>query len=280
LKAPSTSQIMHGVALALTCLAYMGHGRRAPSAPPHLQGDPGFSAPFAKLLLTLNPAAAFRPASAAAHADARLNFNALRAQVSDGHQRHKPTVYMGAGSADRRSLLAAGAAAALTALLPPQVSLAREVKTKDQAKELIKTTAGKLKAILADKESFVKKYSTELSAERVEFDDPRAKLPEKIRIETFKMLEDDSDPEFQDGYTAYLEAWKNVKDYLKLAALSQKEVEIKVKDKKGRVVSTEKMKYGDSPTAGMLSAGEYCESAFQEVLGASLSLDTAVKYMN
>ena len=104
-------------------------------------------------------------------------------------------------------------------------------------------------------------------------------LPAQIPFVTFQKLEKNADPEFMEAAIDYAEAYRGVKDLVKLAKLTKQPVQVTTKEKgKPRVVS-ETVAYGDAPNSGLASTKEYAERAMNEMLGASLALDAAISFL-
>ena len=76
----------------------------------------------------------------------------------------------------------------------------------------------------------------------------------------------------------YAEAFRGVKDLVKLAKLTKSEVKVSFKEK-GKPVVDKVMEYGQAPNSGLSPADEYAKRAVNELLGASLALDAAVGFM-
>ena len=103
-------------------------------------------------------------------------------------------------------------------------------------------------------------------------------VPAAIPFTTFQKLEKTSDPEFMEAAIDYAEAYRGVKDLVKLAKLTKEQVVVSTKEPgKPRVEQT--IAYGDAPGSGLASAEEYAKRAVNEALGASLALDAAIGFM-
>ena len=98
-------------------------------------------------------------------------------------------------------------------------------------------------------------------------------LPAQIPFTTFQKLEKNADPEFMEAAIDYAEAYRGVKDLVKLAKLTKQPVEVSSKEA-GKPRTTEVKEYGE--VGSLASTKSYAERALQEVLGASLALDAAI----
>ena len=103
-------------------------------------------------------------------------------------------------------------------------------------------------------------------------------VPAAIPFTTFQKLEKTSDPEFMEAAIDYAEAYRGVKDLVKLAKLTRQEVTVSFKEE-GKPRVDKVMAYGDAPDSGLASTKEYAERALNEALGASLALDAAIGYL-
>ncbi len=170
------------------------------------------------------------------------------------------------GNCDRRAAISLPAAAALT-LLGPAPAVAAEEKA---AAEVLAAQAA-LKELLqpSGKDAF----KNGLSA-----GDPSAKLPKPVAFTTFQKLEGTSEPEFMEAAIYYMEAFRNARDLVKLAKLTKQQVQVSVQS--GDKRETKTIAYGDAEGSALDSAENYAERALKEVLGASLALDEAVKFMH
>jgi DNA-binding phage protein len=73
-------------------------------------------------------------------------------------------------------------------------------------------------------------------------------------------------------------AYRGVKDLVKLAKLTKEPVTVSIKEA-GKPRQDTVVNYGDAPGSGLSSAEEYATRAADELLGATLALDAAIKYM-
>lgn len=73
-------------------------------------------------------------------------------------------------------------------------------------------------------------------------------------------------------------AYRGVKDLVKLAKLTKEPVTVTTKEA-GKPRQETVVNYGDAPGSGLSSAEEYATRAADELLGATLALDAAIKYM-
>lgn len=73
-------------------------------------------------------------------------------------------------------------------------------------------------------------------------------------------------------------AYRGVKDLVKLAKLTKEPVVVATKEA-GKPRTETQMSYGEAPGSGLASAEEYAKRAADELLGATLALDAAIKYM-
>ncbi|EOD14773.1 hypothetical protein EMIHUDRAFT_461595 [Emiliania huxleyi CCMP1516] len=171
----------------------------------------------------------------------------------------------------RRTALSQAAAAAAAS-----TAFAHAAWAEPPPAEAVRGHLSELKALLADKENFV----TALS------DGAPYKLPAQIPFTTFQKLEKTSDPEFMEAAIDYAEAYRGVKDLVKLARLTKQTVAVSTKEP-GKPRKETQVRYGDVPDSGLATAKEYAERAADEILGAtgarevgaSVALDAAVKYM-
>lgn len=162
--------------------------------------------------------------------------------------------------------VAAAAALAAGSPLPAFAAAAPDAK----ASATVRETAAKLKALVKDKEAFVNGI--------IDGDASAPQLPAAVPFATFQKLEGTSDVEFMEAAIDYAEAFRNAKDLVKLAKLTTQQVEISVKEK-GKPRETKVMSYADAPGSSLDSTANYAERAANEVLGASLAIDAAVKAM-
>eukprot|EP00322_Chrysochromulina_rotalis_P016590 CAMPEP_0115865662 /NCGR_PEP_ID=MMETSP0287-20121206/19839_1 /TAXON_ID=412157 /ORGANISM="Chrysochromulina rotalis, Strain UIO044" /LENGTH=204 /DNA_ID=CAMNT_0003320185 /DNA_START=14 /DNA_END=628 /DNA_ORIENTATION=+ len=169
---------------------------------------------------------------------------------------------------DRRMLFqnACTAVAVGATLLPATAAHAADSK---EAK-LVRDTAKQLKELNDQKDAFI--------AGIIAADDAAPKLPAAIPFTTFQKLESTADPEFMEAAIDYAEANRAAKDLVKLAKLTKQKVQVSTKEP-GKPRVTEEVEYGSAPGSNLASTKEYAERAAQEVLGASVALDAAVKAM-
>jgi hypothetical protein len=73
-------------------------------------------------------------------------------------------------------------------------------------------------------------------------------------------------------------AYRGVKDLVKLAKLTKEPVVLTTKEA-GKPKQDQIVSYGEAPGSGLSSAEEYATRAADELLGASIALDAAIKYM-
>ena len=76
----------------------------------------------------------------------------------------------------------------------------------------------------------------------------------------------------------YAEAYRGVKDLVRLAKLTKEPVTVATKET-GKPRQEAVMSYGEAPGSGLATAEEYATRAADELLGATLALDAAIKYM-
>ena len=133
------------------------------------------------------------------------------------------------------------AAAASASTLLPQLAVAAE-KVDPKAASTLKDTSKALKAILEQKEAFVKGLT--------EADPTAPSLPQSISFTTFQKLEKAAGPDFMEAAIDYAEASRNARDLVKLAKLTQEPVLITTKEK-GKPKVMETKTYGEvrSPRA-------------------------------
>ena len=125
-----------------------------------------------------------------------------------------------------------------------------------------------MKALLDKKEDFIVGLE--------DGDSSAPQLPATVPLATFQALENTADPEFMEIAIDYLEAMRNARDLVKLAKLTKSKVTVTSKEV-GKPRTTVEAEYGEA--AGPLSARSYGERATEEVLGASLALEAAMKAM-
>ena len=199
------------------------------------------------------------------------------------------------------------AAAALAGGLASSAAQAATVPAKEA--QQLRDTSAALKALLENKESLVSALSTTPS---------EVKLPAPIPFTVFQKLEKTADPEFMEAAIDYAEgafpavpallpspcmrqtilrifmdlshslslslprlrtsAYRGVKDLVKLAKLTKDPVTV-TKKEKGQPRQEQVMSYGDAPGSGLSSTEEYAKRAGDEILGASVALEAAIKYM-
>merc|ERR1719149_101260 len=157
----------------------------------------------------------------------------------------------------RRVILSQAAAAAAAS-----TAFAHAAWAEPPPAEAVRGHLSELKALLADKENFV----TALS------DGAPYKLPAQIPFTTFQKLEKTSDPEFMEAAIDYAEAYRGVKDLVKLARLTKQTVAVSTKEP-GKPRKEAQVSYGDVSDSGLATAKEYAERAADEILGASVALD-------
>lgn len=177
------------------------------------------------------------------------------------------TAALNVGSVGRRAVCQqAGAicAAAAAAGLPSTAAFAADAKDLN----MVKDTSAALKKILETKQTFIDALG---SGESVT-------LPPAIPFTTFQRIEKTSDPEFMEAAIDYAEAYRGVKDLVKLAKLTKEKVVLSTKEK-GKPREETTMDYGDAPNSGLAPTKEYAERALNEMLGASLALDAAIGFM-
>lgn len=163
----------------------------------------------------------------------------------------------------RRSAIAQGAAALVaTSVFALEPAAAMDAKAKD----LVLKTSADLKLLLEDLPAFVDGLA--------KGDGSAPKLPAAIPFTTFQKLEQDAEPEFMEAAIDYAEAFRNAKDLVKLAKLTKEEVQISKKEA-GKPRMTETKEYGE--LGGLASTESYAQRAGDELLGASLALESAVK---
>ena len=161
----------------------------------------------------------------------------------------------------RRATLQSLAAATLLPSLPAFAI------DKEAAKTVTDTQAA-LKKLLGEKDAFVAALA---AGEDVS-------VPAPIPFTIFQKLEKTSEPEFMEAAIDYAEAYRGVKDLVKLAKLTKQPVVVSTKEK-GQPRKEETIAYGDAPGSGLASAEEYAKRAVNEALGASLALDAAIGFM-
>lgn len=172
-----------------------------------------------------------------------------------------------AGTASRRALCGTAAAAAFAGAFVPAASWAAP-KTPKEAQTL-RDAAAAMQALVDDKDGFIAAYSAGRE------DAPS--LPAQVPFATFQKLEKDAEPEFMEAAIDYAEAFRGAKDLVKLAKLTKQKVVVSTKDQNGEV-RKEEMSYGDAPGSGLAPAKEYAERAINEVIGAKVALDAALKF--
>lgn len=159
------------------------------------------------------------------------------------------------------------AAAALAGGLASSAAQAATVPAKEA--QQLRDTSAALKALLENKENLISALSTTPS---------EVKLPAPIPFTVFQKLEKTADPEFMEAAIDYAEAYRGVKDLVKLAKLTKDPVTV-TKKEKGQPRQEQVMSYGDAPGSGLSSTEEYAKRAGDEILGASVALEAAIKYM-
>jgi len=167
----------------------------------------------------------------------------------------------------RRTAVQTSAAAAFAGLSPLS-ALAASPPAKEVA--LVKSTAASLKEVLDNKEAFIADLATGKEG--------GGKLPAAIPFTSFQKLEATADPEFMEAAIDYAEAFRGAKDLVKLARLAKSKVVVSTKEQ-GKPRKDEEMSYADAPGSGLASAEEYAKRAADEVLGASVALEAAMKFM-
>jgi len=172
-----------------------------------------------------------------------------------------------AAALSRRAAVNAGAAA-LAGLAPFAATAAAKVPEKES--KLVKSTAAELKTVLENKESFITDLANGVEGS--------GKLPAPIPFTTFQKLEATADPEFMEAAIDYAEAFRGAKDLVKLAKLAKSKVMVTTKEA-GKPMVKDEMNYADAPGSGLSSAEEYAKRAANELVGASVALDAAVKFM-
>jgi hypothetical protein len=165
---------------------------------------------------------------------------------------------------NRRTALALAAAAAATAAIAPS---SQAYAAQDPVKTLTET-AELLHAFLDKKAAFVDAAASGATL---------PPLPPQVPFTTFQALEKKAEPEFMDIAIDYAEAARAARDLYKLAKLTTQPVEVSYKEP-GKPRTTEIKTLGET-NASLSSAKEYAERTAQEVLGASLALDAAIKVL-
>jgi len=183
---------------------------------------------------------------------------ALRDSVSRCHE---------SASISRRSAFQLAMATAVAAASPQLASAAAPTADKTALK-LVLDTSTALKGVLESKDAFVKGL--------VDADSSAPQLPASIPFTTFQKLEKVAGDEFMEAAIDYAEAARAARDLVKLAKLTKETVEVSVKEK-GKPRETVVKSYSETGTLG--STQEYAERAVQELLGASVALDAAIKFL-
>lgn len=134
-------------------------------------------------------------------------------------------------------------------------------------KAAIRDTAAELRSFLSNKDAVVQALVD---------GDMSVKLPKAVPFTTFQAVENAAGPEFMEIAIDYAEAARNARDLLRLAKLTQETVKVSSKsESKPREYQMQKM----ADAGNMAPTKEYAERMVQEVLGASVALDAAIKTM-